>query len=229
MAAPLTFWQKLWLFFSIVGVNLLVRLFTRVEIQGRENIPLGGGVLLASNHCSSLDVLLIPMAYMTRWPLTPFEYVLAPAKEGFFSIPVVGRILLSWGAFPIRHTGRDLASLKKIVEVIREEKSMLFPEGTRSPDGRLQEGMRTAGWVIHQAKPVVIPTVLFGTGNAWPREKILPRPFGRVKVVFGKPLNLERYYTQSNSKEVARHLVDEVMAAIEHLKTAHQPAWDKSP
>jgi 1-acyl-sn-glycerol-3-phosphate acyltransferase len=229
MAAPRTFWQKLWLFFSIVVVNLLVRLFTRVEIEGQKNIPLGGGVLLVSNHISALDVLLVPMACMTRWPLTPLEFVTAPAKEKFFDIPVIGTIIKSWGAFPIHHSGRDLKSLSRIVETMNNEKMMLFPEGTRSPDGNLQPGMRTAGWLIHQAKPTVIPTAVFGTDMVWPRDKILPRPYGRVKVVFGKPLNLDRYYNSPSSKEAAQQLVDEVMAAIAHLRDVHRPAWDTSP
>lgn len=229
MAAPLTFLQKLWLFISIVVVNFLVRLCTRVEVVGRENVPPGGGVVLAPNHCSSLDVLLAPMAYMTRWPMTPFEYVMAPAKERFFSIPVVGTIIRSWGAFPIQQSGRDMASMKKIIETMKEEKMLLFPEGTRSPDGRLQPGMRTAGWLILQTRSMVIPVALFGTEKVWPRGSALPRLFGRVKVVFGKPLNLDRYYNNPSTKEVSQQVVDELMAAIAQLKAAHRPSWDTSP
>lgn len=229
MAAPLTFWQKLWLFISIVVVNFLVRLVTRVEIVGRKNIPQGGGVLLAANHRSALDVLLIPMAYMTRWPLTPFEFVTAPAKERFFRIPVIGTILSAWGAFPIHQSGRDLRSMTRIVDTMKNEKMMLFPEGTRSPDGNLQAGMRTVGWIIHQAKPLVIPTAVFGTDKVWPVDKILPRPYGRVKVAFGKPLNLDRYYNSPSSKEVAQQVVEDVMSAIAQLKAVHQPAWDTGP
>lgn len=226
MTSPPTFWQKLWLFISIVVVNALMRFVARVEIQGRENIPLGGGILVAPNHCSTLDVLLVPMAVMTRWPITPIEFVIAPTKERFFQIPVIGAIIRSWGAFPIRPSGRDLASMERIVELMKSEKMMLFPEGTRSPDGQLQPGMRSAGWLVHRARPLVIPAALFGTERAWPRQCILPRPFGRVKVVFGKPLNLERYYEQPLSKGVAQQVVDEIMAAIAHLKTVHRPAWD---
>jgi 1-acyl-sn-glycerol-3-phosphate acyltransferase len=229
MAIRRTFWHKLWLLFSIFVVNGLVRLFARVEVQGRENVPFGGGVLIASNHCSALDVLLVPMAFLTHWPLVPLDFLVAPAKERFFRVPVVGTILRWWGAFPIRQNGRDRASLGRIVELMKTEKMMLFPEGTRSPDGGLQPGMRSAGWLIHQARPLVVPTAVFGTEKVWPRRARMPRPFGRVKVVFGKPLNLDRYYSQPQSGEVAQEIVDEVMAAIAHLKTVHRPAWDTSP
>ncbi|MFQ6671686.1 MAG: lysophospholipid acyltransferase family protein [Candidatus Tectimicrobiota bacterium] len=229
MVGPLTFWQKLWLFIAIVVVNLYARLIARVEIEGRGNVPHGGGVLLAANHCSALDVLLIPMAVMTRWPLTPFEYIKSPAKERFIQIPIVGAIIRSWGAFPIRPIGRDVAAMGRIVELMKTDRVMIFPEGTRSPDGQLQPGMRSAGWLIHQARPLVIPVALFGTEKVWPRRCRLPRPYGRVKVVFGKPLNLDQYYNQPHSRAVAQQVVDEIMAAIAHLKGVHQPAWDTSP
>ena len=224
-----TFLQKLWLFISIIAINTFVRLLTRVEIQGRENVPHGGGVLLVANHCSALDVVLIPMAVMTRWPLTPIEFIIAPAKEKFFRIPVIGTILRSWGVFSINQGSRDFVSPRRIAELMKTERIMLFPEGNRSPDGQLQHGMRSAGWLIHKGRPLVIPTVLFGTEKVWPKRCILPRPYGRVKVVFGKPLNLDRYYDQPHSREVAQEVVDDIMAAIAHIKTAARPVWDTSP
>lgn len=224
-----TFWHKLWLLITIFVINGLVRLFTRVEVHGRENVPFGSGVLIAANHCSALDVLIIPMAFLTRWPLVPLDLFVSPAKEEFFRVPIVGTIIRWWRAFPIRQNGRDPASLLRMVKLMKTEKMMLFPEGTRSYDGQLQPGMRSVGWLIHKARPLVVPTALFGTEKVWPRRALLPRPFGRVKVVFGKPLNLDRYYNQSQSGEVAQEVVDEVMAAIAHLKTAHRPVWDTSP
>jgi 1-acyl-sn-glycerol-3-phosphate acyltransferase len=229
MAIRRTFWHKLWLLISIFVVNGLVRLFTRVEVHGRENVPFGSGVLLAANHCSALDVLIIPMAFLTRWPLVPLDMLVAPAKERFFRVPVVGTIIRWWRAFPIRQNGRDRNSLDRMVEIMKAEKMMIFPEGTRSPDGQLQPGMRGVGWVIHQAQPVVIPTAVFGTEKVWPKEALVPRPFGRVMIVFGKPLNLDQYYKQTKSGEVAQEVIDEVMAAIAHLKTVHRPVWDTSP
>ncbi len=224
-----TFLQKLWIAISVITVNILMRLFTRVEIQGRENIPRGGGVLFAANHCSALDVLLIPMAVFTRWPMTPIEFMMSPAKERFFRIPVIGAILRSWGVFSINQGTRDFVSIGKFVELLKTERIMLFPEGTRSPDGQLQPGMRSAGWLIHKGQPLVIPAALFGTEKVWPKQCILPRPYGRVKVVFGKPVNLDRYYDQPLSREVAQEVVDEIMAAIAHIKTAARPVWDTSP
>lgn len=224
-----TFWHKLWLLITIFVINGLVRLFTRVEVHGRENVPFGSGVLIAANHCSALDVLLIPMGFLTRWPLIPLDLFVSPAKEEYFRVPIVGTIIRWWRAFPIRQNGGDPASLLRMVKLMKTEKMMLFPEGTRSYDGQLQPGMRSVGWLIHKARPLVIPTALFGTEKVWPRRALLPRPLGRVKIVFGKPLNLDRYYNQSQSGEVAQEVVDEVMAAIAHLKTAHRPVWDTSP
>ncbi len=229
MAVPLTFLHKIWIFISIVVVNFLLRLVARVEVHGRENIPLDGGVLFVANHTSAYDVLLIPPTVLPRWPLTSIEYVRAPANEIFFRIPIIGTIIHTWGAFPVQHTGRDLSSMGRIVELMKTEKMMLFPEGARSHDGQLQPGMRGVGWLIHKAQPLVIPTAIFGTEKVWPRKRLLPRPYGRVRLVFGKPLNLDRYYDQPLSKALAQQVVDEVMAAIAHLKTVHRPEWDTGP
>ncbi len=224
-----TFWTKLFLLISIFVVNGLVRLFTRVEVHGRENVPVGSGVLIAANHCSALDVLLVPMALLTRWPLFPLDIFVSPARVEFFRIPIVGTIIRWWRAFPILQNDRDPASLRRMVELMKAEKMMIFPEGARSYDGQLQPGMRGVGWLIHKARPLVIPTAVFGTEKVCPSPALVPRSFGRVKVVFGKPLNLDRYYEQPKSGEVAQEVVDEVMAAIAHLKTVHRPAWDTSP
>ena len=230
MAVPLTFLHKIWMFISIVVVNFLLRLVARVEVHGRENIPLDGGVLFVANHTSAYDGLVIPTTVLPRWPLTSIERVRVPVLEIFFRIPIIGTIIHSWGAFPIQRSGRDLSSMRRIVELMKtEKKMMLFPEGTRSPDGQLQPGMRSVGWIIHQARTPVIPTAIFGTEKVWPRERLLPRPYGRVKLVFGKPLNLDRYYEQPLSRVLAQQVVDEVMAAIAHLKTVHRPEWDTGP
>src|SRR5688572_26378493 len=88
-----------WIRFSQQLVGWVFRFWCRVSIDGEEHIPLKGGVLLASNHISMLDALLIPYAVMETRGM---QIVWSPAKEELFRIPVVGRVLLSWGSFPVR-------------------------------------------------------------------------------------------------------------------------------
>lgn len=192
-----------------------MRFWCRVRIDGAEHIPLKGGVLLASNHLSMLDALLIPYAVMETRGM---QMVWSPAKEELFRIPVVRRVLLSWGSFPVRRGRGDLRSMRRIMTLLRDHRMMLFPEGTRSSDGRLQAGKRTIGKFIYHARPVVVPTAVSGTNRILPKGALLPSFRCSIAVRFGPPLDLRRYYDQPDSKQTAEAIVQEVMQAIAALQ-----------
>lgn len=206
-----------WIRFSQKIVGRVICFWCRVRIEGAEHIPLEGGVLLASNHLSMLDALLIPYAVMETRGM---QMVWSPAKEELFRIPVVGRVLLSWGSFPVRRGRGDLRTMRRIVTLMRHHRMMLFPEGTRSPDGRLQKGQRTVGKLIYHARPVVVPTAVSGTHRILPKGAWLPSFHRPVAVRFGPPLDLQVYYNQPDSKHTAAAIVKEVMQAIAALQDA---------
>lgn len=204
-----------WIRFSQQTVGRVICFWCRVRIEGAEHIPLKGGVLLASNHLSMLDALLIPYAVMETRGM---QMVWSPAKEELFRIPVVGRILLSWGSFPVRRGRGDLRTMRRIMTLMRDHRMMLFPEGTRSPDGRLQQGQRTVGKLIYHARPVVVPTAVSGTHRILLKGALLPSFRRPVAVRFGPPLDLQGYYNQPDSKDTAEAIVKEVMQAIAILQ-----------
>lgn len=193
----------------------------RLRIEGEEHIPLKGGVLLASNHISMLDALLIPYVTMQTRGM---QIVWSPAKEELFRIPVVGQVLLSWGSFPVRRGRSDLWTMRRIMTLLRDGRMMLFPEGTRSPDGRLQEGKRTIGKFIYQARPVVIPTAISGTNRVCPKGALWPAFRRPISIRFGPPLDLQRYDDQPDSKQTAEAIVKDVMQAIAALQDASPDA-----
>jgi 1-acyl-sn-glycerol-3-phosphate acyltransferase len=137
---------------------------------------------------------------------------------------LLGRLLVSLGAFPVRRGRNDRPAMRRMLTHMRTEKMMLFPEGTRSRDGRLQSGKRTVGKLLYQARPVVIPTAVLGTdGILGPRRRFWPRRVP-VTVCYGTPLDLQRYYALPDSKATAEAIVQEVMGAIASLLyNAHQP------
>lgn len=204
-----------WIRFSQQTVGRLIRLWCRVHLEGEAHIPLKGGVLLASNHISMLDALLIPYVVMETRGM---QMVWSPAKEELFRIPVVGRVLLSWGSFPVRRGRGDLRTMRRIMTLLRDHRVMLFPEGTRSPDGCLQKGQRTVGKFIYYARPVVVPTVVSGTNRILPKGVRFPAFGCPVSVRFGPPLDLQRYFDQPDSKHTAEAIVQEVMQAIAALQ-----------
>ena len=211
----------LWLRFSSWVVGLFLFPFCRLRIQGLEHVPRQGGVVLASNHLSMFDTLVIP--YSINRGHGP-QVVWAPAKEELFRLSIVSFFLNSWGVFPIRRGKNDLRGIRRMLSHMRSDKMMLFPEGTRSRDGRLHAGNRMLGKIIYQARPVVIPTLLAGTDRVWGARRWWPRWRTPVSVRYGKPLDLQPYYQRPDSKENAEAIVKEIMGAIAALMYNGQSA-----
>jgi 1-acyl-sn-glycerol-3-phosphate acyltransferase len=206
----LVIYPLLWVFYSLMN---------RARVIGLENIPKEGGAMIAANHVSGVDTTLIPYFIISPFKLDP---VLAVAKEELFKIPVIGFIVRGLGAFPVKRRARDLDSMKRIVCLLRHHKIMIFPEGTRSKTGDLLPGRPAVGWIAQNARPVIIPTLVINTDKFfWPGR---PRPWFGVPytVVFGKPLDLTRYYDMPESKDNSQVIVNEIMGGIAELKKAHR-------
>jgi 1-acyl-sn-glycerol-3-phosphate acyltransferase len=154
------------------------------------------------------------------------EVVWAPAKAELFNIPVLNHVITSWGAFPVQRGGRDVGAMRRLIELMRHEKVMLFPEGTRSIDGRLGQGNRVVGKLIYLAQPLVIPTAILGTDRLLPKGRLLPRIFSKLEVRFGPPLDLESYYSAEDTKATAEGLMACVMRGIARLR-GEEAMWLK--
>jgi 1-acyl-sn-glycerol-3-phosphate acyltransferase len=172
---------------------------------GREHIPRRGGVLFAANHISGYETVLLPWAILKE---QPWQMVWAPAKEELFTHPFLRWFFLSLGAFPIKR-GRDVRATTVLGKLLKTEKVMIFPEGTRRPDGTLGKGNRGVGKLIYDARPVVIPVALTGL-NHWHFPGLGQRGAAR----FGPPLYLSDLYLLDDHKETHQLIVERVMAAI---------------
>jgi 1-acyl-sn-glycerol-3-phosphate acyltransferase len=217
---------RLWLRLSCCLVGLFFRLIARVQIEGEEYVPSQGGVVLASNHISLLDTLLIPYSIMVTQGV---QMVWAPAKAELFHLPIVRRLMASWGAFPVRRGRGDLRAMRRMMDHMQTGKLMLFPEGTRSRDGRLGDGKRALGKLLYEAQPVVVPAVVWGTNRIWPQGKYLPCFRTTIGVRYGKPLDLQRFYALPNTKETAEAIVTEVMRGIAFLLQTIEPQTVEMP
>lgn len=137
--------------------------------------------------------------------------VWAPAKEELFEKPFTRFLYSSWGAFPVKRK-RDIKAASVLENLLRDQKVMLFPEGTRHKDGKLGKGNRGVGKIIYEIHPTVIPTALIGL-NRWKFPG-----FGQpATVVFGKPLDFSDMYGLENCKENQQIISDRIMAAIAEL------------
>ena len=133
-------------------VKVLCHVLFRLGVRGRANVPKTGGVLLAANHASNLDPTLIATSL---W--RPCHFL---AKEELFRIPILGWIIANVNSHPIRRDGVDRKALRDTVEVMTSGNMLLlFPEGTRTRDGELQEAKPGAAMIAAQANVPIVPVV----------------------------------------------------------------------
>lgn len=200
--------QRLWVTFACYVIGIYASLLNRFVIKGSGNIPAHGGVLLASNHISGYETVLLPWAVIRQHPL---QMLWAPAKEELFEKPFLRLLYSSWGAFPVRRK-RDIKAAGVLNGLLKDQKVMIFPEGTRHKDGRLGAGNRGVGKIIYDTRPTVIPTALIGL-NHW-RFPGFGQP---ATVVFGTALDFSDLYQLEDCKETHNLIVGRVMQAIADL------------
>ena len=199
---------------SRVVAGPILHALGRPRATGLENIPASGPALLASNHLSIIDSVYLPL--MLSRP------VVFPAKAEYFTAKgPVGRL---WAAY-LRSTNqlamnRDdtrsaTATLEAAAEILRAgELFGFYPEGTRSPDGRLYRGRSGLGWLVLNTGAPVIPIAMAGTRRMMPPGK-LPRP-AKIEIKIGKPMEFGHLAGDPPGR-ARRIIADEVMQAIRDL------------
>ena len=186
--------------------------YFRWRVIGAENVPPSGGVILASNHASFLDPPLVG-AGLNR----PINFL---ARESLFRFPGMAALLRSWSVVPVDRDGGGARGLKNILDrLLAGGGIILFPEGTRTQDGKLQPARSGIGLTVIKSDAPVVPVRVFGTFEAYGRHLKFPRPH-RVIVKYGQPLDFEklrveaRVCAKAQLKEIYQQVADEIMAAI---------------
>jgi 1-acyl-sn-glycerol-3-phosphate acyltransferase len=204
-----------WVLKTIV-LGPILKLLFRPWVEGEENIPEDGAAILASNHLSFSDSVFLPLVLKRR--------VTFLAKSDYFT----GRGIKGWatrmfmkatGQLPIDRSGGKAseASLNTGLQVLgRGELLGIYPEGTRSPDGKLYRGRTGIARMALEAKVPVVPVVMVDTDTMMPIGRRLPR-IARVGVVIGEPLDFSRYAGMENDRYILRSVVDEIMVALQRL------------
>ena len=194
----------------------LARAIYRPRVIGRANVPKRGAVILASNHLSFIDSVVIPLT-------APRRVVFLAKAEYFTGTGIRGGLSRAWfnalGMIPVERGDTRAAqdSLDAALEVLREGEAFgIYPEGTRSRDGRLYRGRTGVAWLALTAGVPVVPVALEGTQRLQPVGSRLPRPV-RVTVRFGEPMYFADRYAGVPQGRARREVTDEIMAAIHAL------------
>lgn len=196
--------------------RLVYATFFRWRVNHPERVPLEGPAILASNHASFIDPPLV-CAGVRR-------VVYSLARETLFRNPLAGAILRSWNVVPVDRDGGGARGLRVILDKLAAGGAiLLFPEGTRTSDGKLQPARAGVGLAIIKSDCPVVPVRLLGTFEAFGRHQRLPRP-RQVTITYGEPMDFRTLREEGRTaaklrlKEVYQEAADAVMAAIAALE-----------
>ncbi|MEL5953937.1 lysophospholipid acyltransferase family protein [Streptomyces sp. CLV115] len=196
-----------------VFIGPLLRLFFRPRIEGLEHIPEEGAAIVAGNHLSFSDHFLMPAILKRRITfLAKAEYFTGPGVKG----RLTAAFFRSIGQIPVDRSGKEAgqAAIREGLGVLsRGELLGIYPEGTRSHDGRLYKGKVGVAVMAIKGQVPVVPCAMVGTFEIQPPGQVVPR-IKRVTIRFGEPLDFSRYAGLENQKAAVRAVTDEIMYAI---------------
>jgi 1-acyl-sn-glycerol-3-phosphate acyltransferase len=204
-----------WLF-KYIFMGPLLTLLGRPKVEGLEYVPPSGPMILASNHLAVADSFYLPLVVKRRITfLAKAEYFTGTGLKGWFTrwfYTVAGQV-------PIDRTDADSAqsALVTAARILNEGRLLgMYPEGTRSPDGRLYKGKTGLARLALETGVPVIPVAMIGTDVVNPPGSKMWR-FGRVQVKFGKPMDFSRFEGLAGNRFIERAVIDEVMYELMRL------------
>jgi 1-acyl-sn-glycerol-3-phosphate acyltransferase len=199
-------------------VQIYFRLFHRLELEGFEHLPPRGPAIVLLNHASLLDVPAL-MA------LDPYPDTVTVVKSSMFRLPIIGWALRQWRAIPVEREGRDLASLRAMLEVVRSGSVLaVAAEGRRTRSGRLEPINPVLARFAVSAGVPIVPVGISGSFQALPPGAILPRPH-KIMVRVGHAFHLPRgtdvqAAAQRIRSEIAALLPQDMQPLAESVSTA---------
>jgi 1-acyl-sn-glycerol-3-phosphate acyltransferase len=196
----------------------VLKTLLRPRVRGREHIPRTGAVIVASNHLSFIDPVILPLVMRRRIAFLTASNYFAGRGIGAW---VRGRFLRATGMIPIDRSGgrASEASLRTGLAVLGRGAVLgIYPEGSRSRDGKLHRGRTGVARLALEAGVPVVPVAMIGTDRVIPvhSRSILPR-IRRIGIVFGPPLDFGEYVGRQGDQAVLRTVTDRIVAAIGEL------------
>ena len=174
------------------------------KIEGIENVPLEGPVIIACNHVSYWDPILVGCALPRQ--------IFFMAKEELFQKPVLGFAIKKLGAFPVKRKQGDVSAIRKSLEILKGNKVLgIFPEGTRSKSGTIQEAMAGIALIMEKSKAPILPIKVYGV------KGLLRQKRGNIGVVIGKPFYASDLKVPSEVENRRIWMANEIMTIISEM------------
>ncbi|BCY06538.1 1-acyl-sn-glycerol-3-phosphate acyltransferase [Actinoplanes sp. L3-i22] len=195
---------------KLVVLGPVLRLVFRPKVEGLENVPDSGPVILACNHLSFSDSIFTPLVMKRKVTfVAKAEYFTGRGIKGWLS----RMFFVGAGTIPVDRSGGEAAqaALDTLLRVLGEGNiAGIYPEGTRSPDGRLYRGKTGVARLALESGAVVVPVALLNTDEIQPTGTLIPA-VKRVRMRIGKPLDFSRYAATRGDRFVERAITDEIM------------------
>jgi 1-acyl-sn-glycerol-3-phosphate acyltransferase len=192
-----------WFCYTLSGA--IARIAFQYRAYGQENIIEEGPAIMAANHQSYLDPPLVGITCRNELHFL--------ARKTLFEKRLLGPLISRVNALPVDLSRGDLTAFRAVVKLLKEgHRTVIFPEGTRSLNGEIQQARPGIGMIIAKTLAPVVPVRIFGSFEAWPKGgKIRPRP---ITVVVGKPILFQKEDFFSNNREAYQKASERVLAAI---------------
>ena len=197
-------------FWYLLGYSLsktIAKTFFNYRVIGAENMIEDGPCIIAANHCSFFDPPLVGVACKRA-----IHYL---ARKSLLEWPVLGPIFPDLNVIPVERKNADRSALMGAIRVVRNGGAVLiFPEGTRSPDGHIQPAQPGVGMIVAKTGAPVVPVRISGSFDAFPRGTLMPR-LTPVTVSIGSPIHFESFATEDRSiySKTSDRIIDAVAAA----------------
>ncbi|MBS1258268.1 MAG: hypothetical protein MAG551_01324 [Candidatus Scalindua arabica] len=180
------------MFISNIKFNLVrwipivyFKIFHRIEFHGSENIPATGPVIIASNHISFYDPVIVGTGVYRD-----IEFM---AWVKLFDIPILSSVIRFFGAFPVDSSAADKGAYVNALRALFRRKALIiFPEGERSRDGKVQNLKLGIARMALKTNARIVPVTITGAYETFPRDRLIPRP-GKISVYYHKPITIDKH------------------------------------
>jgi 1-acyl-sn-glycerol-3-phosphate acyltransferase len=198
------------------GVHALSRAYFRLRLHGTEHIPREGALVIVPNHQTYADPPLVTI------PVRRPVYYMAWSR--LFDIPVFNRFIRLLRAFPVDIDARDARATREAVRLLQNGAAlMIFPEGERTPDGRLQRFKPGAFRLAASARAPILPVTILGGDHAWPPGRLLPRP-GHITITYHPVLHADPTLdTRTAAHDLSTRTREAILSAMDPGRRGYAP------